>query len=236
MQELETISTITVTEVKNYILENEDFMNFFTAVKTIGQSLNSRGLRFLKSRIIEQAFQYFSKHHESILRVDEWGVDHLLVNLKFPNTDQSVGVEMKFSNELHYAARGRGDKKILVNMSEYKEKKGKSHTISLKLLNSNGENKHTELPPTYSKFVLAVDSYSMFVIATEDLAPYLKINGDGILADKVPANLFTKVIGADHPHLASVDAIEFDIIKELDNVVVNFFNKVQDCNIEKERL
>ena len=58
-----------------------------------------------------------------------------------------------------------------------------------------GSNSHKTLPADYAEFLLVADNHSVHVIEVAKLVPYLKFGGDGILASKVPYELFHKVVG-----------------------------------------
>ena len=60
-----------------------------------------------------------------------------------------------------------------------------------------GSNSHKTLPAEYAKFLLVADNHSVHVIEVSALTPYLRFGGDGIEANKVPYNLFHKVVGPD---------------------------------------
>jgi hypothetical protein len=211
----------TVTQVADYMRTNINWTKVFSVIATLGKTMNGQKDRFDKSDIIEMAIAAFSNNAVEYLNAD--GVDHLLTNLKNKH-DKPTGAECKFNNELFYAFRSieRASKKK--GILGRKELKLIDKPVTLKLVNSQGENKHKALPEGYAEFVLALDTNSAFVIETAKLIPYLKFSGDGIEAKKVPANLFTKIVGPGD--IAEPKALEgFDYKKAKLEFQRNFLSK-----------
>ena len=182
----------TIQEVAEYNRSCVDWSKFFSVVDTLGKTMNGQKDRFDKSDIIEMALDAYSD--ANILYVNEDGVDHLLLNLNNAQGDPTTQ-EMKFVGTLFYKefAIERASKKK--GIAGRKELRQAGQPISLKLVNSMGQNKHTALPSNYAEFLLVADNNSAHVVKVSDLTPYLHFGGDGIEARKVPCNLFTKVVG-----------------------------------------
>lgn len=193
----------TIQQVVDYNRANVDWVKVFSVVDTLGKTMNGPKDRFDKSDIIEMSLDIFS--NGNIQRVDMVGCDHLLTNL--PNSNRTPTTqEMKFVTELFYkeyvVKQDKKKTKVLQSIAGVKlNKKDKKtglpivHTITLKLMNSLGENTHKTLPATYAEFLLVADSNSIHIIETASLSPYLDFSGDGISAKNVPSTLFHEVVG-----------------------------------------
>lgn len=66
-------------------------------------------------------------------------------------------------------------------------------------MNSNGTNVHTELPETYSDYLLLVESNGAALISKEVLQKYIVVGGDGIKA-KLPTDVLSIVF--EPPHIS----------------------------------
>jgi len=181
-----------INQVCQYNKTRVDWIKLYSMIDTLGTTMNGKKDRFDKSDLIEMGMEVYSNGEIKFLNRD--GVDHELVNL--PNAKGlPITQEMKFDSALFYkivsvrrANRRRG-------IEGRKELKRLNAPVNLRLLNSRGENQHTELPDTYAEFLLAADNHSVHVIEVAALVPYLQFPGDGIVAVNVPQNLFTQVIG-----------------------------------------
>ena len=163
-------------------------------IDTLGKTMNGQKDRFDKSDLIEMGLDIYS--NGEIKHVDRDGVDHELVNL-LNLKGLPITQEMKFVSRLFY-------KEIVIERANRrqgiegrKELQRSNDLVSLRLVNSRGENTHTTLPDTYAEFLLAADNNSVHVIEVATLLPYLEFPGDGIVAVNVPSNLFKQVIGPD---------------------------------------
>jgi len=178
---------MTAAKVAKYNKSNVNWNKFFSAVATVGNTMNSQKDRFDKSDLIEKALAHYSNGAIEYTNLD--GVDHILTNLN--NTTQ----EFKFVSSVFYGMRVTQRK--TKTRPQIKELNKLGNPVTVKLTNSHGGNKRTALPATYAKYLMVADNYSAYVIAVEDLTPYLAIGGDGIEAKNVPANLFTEVVNPD---------------------------------------
>ena len=184
----------TIQQVQEYNKSNVDWKKFFSVIDTLGSTMNGKKDRFDKSDIIEGALDAYS--HGAIKYINTNGVDHYLVNL-LDAINNPTTQEMKFAGVLFYKefAVERANKKRGVIGT--KEIRSINQPITLKLVNSMGSNSHKTLPAEYAKFLLVADNHSVHVIEVSALTPYLRFGGDGIEANKVPYNLFHKVVGPD---------------------------------------
>lgn len=182
----------TIQQVQNYNRSSVNWVKFFSVVDTLGSNMNSQKDRFDKSDVIEMALDAYS--NGAIQYVNSDGADHHLVSL--PNAVQEPTTqEMKFVGVLFYKEYviKRANKKR--GIASVKELRPINKPVSLKLVNSMGSNSHKTLPTNYAEFLLVTDAHSVHVIEVAKLVPYLKFGGDGILASKVPHELFHQVVG-----------------------------------------
>jgi hypothetical protein len=178
---------VTVEQVAEYNRVNVDWVKFFSMIDTLGTTMNGQKDRFDKSDLIEMALSEYSNGMIRYLNND--GVDHDLINLS--NHGNSTKQEMKFLSSAFYGI------KVTQRKTKFKEKIEQllpKSKVSLKLMNSQGENKHKELPKTYAEFLIVVDNNSVGVIEVEKLKSNLIFKGDGIEAKDVPCDWFTKII------------------------------------------
>ena len=182
----------TIQQVQEYNKSKMNWTKFFSVVDTLGTSMNGQKDRFDKSDIIEMALDAYS--NGAIQYVNDDGVDHKLINLLDLNGNPTTQ-EMKFVGVLFYKefVVERANKKR--GTASVKELRLSNQPVSLTLVNSMGSNTHTKLPSTYAEFLLVADNHSIHVVKVSDLTPYLKFDGDGIKANKVPCSLFHKIVG-----------------------------------------
>lgn len=184
----------TLQQVCDYNRAQVNWIKLYSMIDTLGTTMNGKKDRFDKSDLIEMGMDIYSNGGIKLVNLD--GVDHELVNL--PNAKGlPTTQEMKFDSKLFYkmvsvqrANRRRG-------IEGRKELQRSNDPVTLKLVNTQGENNYTELPDTYAEFLLAADNHSAHVIEVAALKPYLKFPNDGITAVNVPTNLFIQVIGPD---------------------------------------
>ena len=167
----------TIQQVQAYNKSNVNWTKFFSVIDTLGTSMNGQKDRFDKSDIIEMALDAYS--------------NGAIQDLNGNPTTQ----EMKFVGVLFYKefVVERANKKR--GTASVKELRLSNQPVSLTLVNSLGSNTHTKLPSTYAEFLLVADNHSIHVVKVSDLTPYLKFDGDGIKANKVPCSLFHKIVG-----------------------------------------
>lgn len=156
--------------VKNYLFQNIDWEMMFSTVDTLGSNMNAPKDRFDKSDLLEQGIEVFSDG--KIKWENRNGADHIIPDLG------SITMEMKFAASSLYTCTKLQPRK----------------KISLKLMNTQGENKYTDLPKDYAQYIFAMDRSAAMIVETENIKPYLTYPNDGIAA-KVPVNIFVEVIG-----------------------------------------
>lgn len=153
--------------IARFFSENVDWNLFFSAVASIGDSLNSQKNRFDKSDIFELAIEVYSdekiKHHNQNYR-------DFYINFF------DTYCEMKYEKNLLYNEKG-----------------GLKSKVNLTLINTMGKNEfRTELPKDYSDYLIAVDSQGCAVIDKETLCQYLDSLSDSgqIKAKGIPSEKF----------------------------------------------
>ena len=145
------------------LLKTIDWQRFHNLCVYIGKDLNDPQWRFLKSIFLELSISEYSNNILTYVGNSHQGCDFLLNNVK---------IEMKYVEGCLFYTKTQVLKK---------------YTSSIKLINSNGTNKHSELPTTYSDFLLVVDLNGAGLISKERLKKYITSEGDGIKA-KIPTN------------------------------------------------
>ena len=138
-----------------WLQQNVDWNKYVSLVRTIGNELNERKLRFDKSDLLERSLELFS--NGDLVYVNLEGVDHI-----GPNGSM---IEMKFTEG---------------SLFTRKTKKKKEHVSDLQLMNSRGSSAGRTLPSSYADFLLIADVDSAAIIAKEDLIPYVVDAGDGL--------------------------------------------------------
>jgi len=147
-----------------WLQQNIDWNKYVSLVRTIGNELNERKLRFDKSDLLERSLELFS--NGELVYVNLEGVDHI--------GPEGTMIEMKFTEG---------------SLFTRKTKKQKKHVSDLQLMNSRGSSAGRTLPSSYADFLLIADVDSVAVIAKEDLIPYVVDAGDGLKTSKLPSNL-----------------------------------------------
>ena len=180
----------TVQQVQAYNQQHVNWSKFFSVVETLGTTMNAQKDRFDKSDIIEMALEAYSGGN--ITYVNANGIDHNLVNLANA-LGTATTQEMKFCGGVFY--KERVTRRARGGVVAVKQVVAVNRPVTLKLLNSNGSNGHTDIPPNYAQFLLVVDNYSAFVALVDDIRPYEHVGGDGVSVKNVPVNLFHKIVG-----------------------------------------
>jgi hypothetical protein len=149
------------------ILNNIHWQRFNNLCLSIGRDLNDPQWRFLKAIFLENAIANYSNGELTYVGDSEKGCDFIIKKLN------NLRIEMK------YVAGGIFSGKKLAQ---------KKTTSEIKLTNSNGTNTHSELPDTYSDYLLIVDVNGAGLISKETLKKYIISGGDGIKA-KIPIDM-----------------------------------------------
>jgi hypothetical protein len=156
---------MTTSQYAQYIRGVLDINRYSSLITSLGNSLNSRKNRFDKSDIIEQAFSVYTGG--LFEWIDQLGRDHL-------DTVNGHSVEFKYANCGLYTPKG--NPKL---------------SITVKIMNSQGNNVNNSLPHPADYYIIS-QADAMAVISYSELQPYLRVLSDGIEA-KIPTNALSFV-------------------------------------------
>ncbi len=156
----------TTPDVAKYFSEFVNWEFFYSAVDTLGNTLNSPKNRFDKSDILELAIDVFSDGR--IQHYNKTGRDFFIPAL-------DVYAEMKYETDL------------LFTTSRQKKEK-----VSLTLVNTMGSNNRNRLPDDYAPFLIAVGSQGCAVVDKATLETYLDTKSDSgqIKSKDIPHSKF----------------------------------------------
>lgn len=166
----------------------------FILIKSLGKSLNGQKDRFIKSDLIEKSITVCS--NEILEHVDIHGQDHHHTNL-----DASIEIKYHFGSLVTPA----GNEKKVVS--------------GIKLLNTQGTNKHTELPETYSDYLIVVDRCKVVMIPKTTMQKYIVCNGDGIVLKGVP--MTDCYVIADATDTTMLPNVDLQVKEKLDNLYMS---------------
>lgn len=132
---------------------------FFLLVNAVGDQLNDRTLRFLKSIVQDSAIARMS--NGKVEYVDQIGQDHQLGKIR---------IETKCGTNVLTTGRGKAKRAGI--------------TGSVKLNNTLGSSDGRSLPDTFD-YLMLVDTDAVAIAKYQDILPYVTSNGDG-LSVKLP--------------------------------------------------
>ena len=158
-----------------------NFKDYSSLVFNLGTQLNDRKDRFDKSDIIEQSIEVYSD--DRLKYVDGIGRDH---------TDKDTGLDLEFK----YAADSMFTKKGKAPMK----------VVKVKLKNSLGKNKGTEISDPADYYMIGQQD-AIAIISFEEVQPYLVGVPDGIEAH-IPFDALTFVFQPND--ITETPAIELD--------------------------
>lgn len=148
-------------------LKTVNWNRFFLMVNAVGDQLNDRTLRFLKSIIQDKGIARMS--NGMIEYVDKIGQDHQLGNIR---------IETKAGTNILTTGKGKP--------------KRAGVTGSVKLNNTLGSSDGRSLPNTFD-YLMLVDTDAVAVAKYQDILPYVTSNGDG-LSVKLPYEVLEWVV------------------------------------------
>jgi hypothetical protein len=156
----------TSASVAEFFSNSVNWDHFYSAVDTLGDTLNSPKNRFDKSDILELAIDVFSDG--KIQHYNKTGRDFFIPSL-------SIYCEMKYETNLLFTA----SKQIKA-------------TTTLTLVNTMGNNNRDRLPDDYAPFLIAVGSLGCAVVDKATLESHLDTKSDSgqIKAKDIPKSKF----------------------------------------------
>jgi len=162
-----------------------DSNRYATLIESLGSQLNDRKDRFDKSDIIEQSIEIYSNGR--LKWVDDIGRDHI---------DTETGFDIEFK----YTADGI-----------FTPKKSPKKTIKVKLKNSLGEHKGTEVSDP-ADFYMIGQQDSIAIISWEEIKEFLVAVPDGIEAH-IPFESLTFVFTPSDVETSSLVDVNYKQIK-----------------------
>lgn len=133
-----------------------NFKDYSSLVFNLGTQLNDRKDRFDKSDIIEQSIEVYSD--DRLKYVDGIGRDHT-------DKDTGLDLEFKYAADSMFTKKGKAPKKV----------------VKVKLKNSLGKNKGTEISDPADYYMIGQQD-AIAIISFEEVKPFLIGVPDGIEA------------------------------------------------------
>ena len=194
---------LTTKEIAEYFSKHVNWNFFYSAIDTLGNSLNSPKNRFDKSDILELAIEVFSDG--KIKHFNGTGRDFFIPEL-------NCYCEMKYAEDLLYTGSGK---------SKTKE--------TLTLVNTMGSNDRVSLPSTYSPFLIAVGSKGCAIVSKDVLEQYLDTDSDSgqIKSKDIPIEKFVFVRKKDEVTNRRV-ILNIDYSEEKLKLQKSFLNKFKE--------
>lgn len=188
------------SELLDILRRNIDWQRFHNLSLSIGKQLNDHQLRFMKATILERAIANYSNDELTYVGNLENGCDFIVKKLK------NLRIEMKYVEGCIFST-----KTLLV----------KKFASEIKLMNSNGPNKHLELPHSYADYLLICDLNGAGLISKEELKKYIIIQGDGIKAKQIPIDKLHILFKASDIKEKKVNCLKIKegIIQFYDNII-----------------
>ena len=166
-----------------FLKKNIEWKLFKSLLEHLGNSLNDRKGRFMKSDLIEYSLEIFS--NQKVIHIDEQGRD-----LKIP--EKNCYCEVKFEKQLIFTERGQQKKNINVTLI---------NTIG----NTSGINLNT-----YAEYILLLDSKGCALVTSHTAKKYETRVNDQIKS-KIPCSeVYIICVFED---IKSIDTSEIDNFK-----------------------
>lgn len=176
-------------KVANHLRVGVDWQRFVNYVYSLGDQLNENQNRFNKGKVLELCVQQYSDGSLKYVGDKQNGCDFLINNEEFEN----VRLEMKF---------------IEYGLITPKRQNIPKFSKQIKLMSSNGTNKHTQLPDSYADYLMVVTKNSGAIIDKKKLNKCIRMNGDGIIAEIPISDMFFIFIPSD---VKKVKTTDFDL-------------------------
>lgn len=191
-------------QISETLQNSINWLALYSTIHSV-EDLNSKKNRFKKSDIIERSGAKYSSGF--LVHIDEDGRDYKTINNNY--------IELKYETHALFT-----NKKRLL-----KDK------ISVTLKNSRGTNTHNTLPSDYAEYLIIFDRIGCAIVETKFIFPYLKINGDGIVLNKCPSELFDIIFIL--PLGTQLKQKEESFIVLYDELVEKYIDQFGLDNIEK---
>jgi hypothetical protein len=201
---MENINNTEADIIKN-LSEKINWQEVHNLICRIGKNFDSKQERFIKALFIEKGIASYSSNYLKYVGNEKDGCDFLI-----EKNNSNIKIEMKYITNAFYT-----DKTF----------KLKKDCGEIKLMNSNGNNKHKELPNDYADYLLVVGRIGAGIISKKDLELFTKYKGDSISAN-IPCNKFIMV--------STKNNIQIGTEKE-DLNIKNKFNKFIQDTIENKK-
>lgn len=156
-----------MSEVSDRLKEAVNWNRFFLLVNAVGNQLNDRTLRFLKSIIQDKGIARMS--NGVVEYVDNIGQDHQMGPIR---------IETKCGTNILTTGKGK--------------EKRTGCTGTIKLNNTLGSSDGRDLPHTFD-YLMIVDTDAVAIVKFEKLFPFVTSNGDGLSA-KLPYSILEWVV------------------------------------------
>ena len=177
---------MTTEEYSKILQQTIDSNRYATLIESLGTQLNDRKDRFDKSDIIERSIEIYS--NSRLKWVDDIGRDH---------TDTETGFDIEF--------------KFAENGLFSKVKKQPKKTVKVKLKNSLGEHKGTEVSDP-ADFYMIGQQDSIAIISWEEIQEFLVAVPDGIEAH-IPFESLTFVFKPSDVEISTLVDVNYKQIK-----------------------
>lgn len=191
--------------IADHLKSNVNWQRFVNFVYSLDKQLNTNQNRFNKGKVLELCVQEYSDGSLKYVGDTENGCDFLINNKNF----KDVRLEMKFLE------RGL--------CTPVREKKP-MFTKQIKLMSSNGTNKHTKLPKNYADYLMLVTKNSGAVIDKNKLQKCISLAGDGIIAE-IPVKDMIFIF--EPSDVRKIKISNFDLCKKYDEATIETIRSVK---------
>ena len=185
------------------VLQEIQWQRFHNLCVNIGKELNDRQFRFLKAVFLENAVAEYSNNILTYVGDTQEGCDLVAPSIN------NLKIEMKYVEGCLFTG-----KKLTLN----------KNTKEIKLVNSNGTNKHANLPEHYADYLLIVDLNGAALISKETLKNYVTSKGDSLTA-KIPTSELQIIFEPSNINQLT-EKINLNIREKVMNLVKEIINAV----------
>lgn len=184
------------------VMKNIDWQRFHCLCSCIGKDLNEPQWRFMKAYLLETAVAEYSNGQLKYVGDSFHGCDFIEIL-------SGTRIEMKFVDG------------CLFHKTKHTLRPA---TTDIKLMNSNGTNRHAGLPVSYSDYLLLVDTKGAGIVSKRVVEQYIRIGGDGIKA-KIPMHA-VNILTAPSDISMTIDKKDVDIKAKLKEILLNIVRDI----------